>query len=305
MDIYSRIRDISIGQIMVFLQCMELKNYSSAAAALNYTPSMVSKTIRKLEDKLGIILFTRRGSVITPTSAAYHLQDIWTVAVQTVERGVEKAYIAQAGSADLLRIGLINDSEYAANLLLTRAKKYDSTFSSLFVEKVDMHALPDLLKSRRYDVIITAYHEHNQLDGSECVWRIIEFTKLAFFIPERHPLYTKEELSLEDFSPCTFVVMDPLTNTGFRDMFLTACHDGGFEPRIAHTVLNSASMRFSLEFSPHIVCGDSTICQWQSDHVRMYEVDVPNITGLIIAWRKDDETERILHFVDVICEPAS
>ena len=46
MDIYSRIRDISIGQIMVFLQCMELKNYSSAAAALNYTPSMVSKTIR-------------------------------------------------------------------------------------------------------------------------------------------------------------------------------------------------------------------------------------------------------------------
>ena len=284
---------------------METKNYSHAAAALNFTPSMVSKTIKKLEDKLGIILFTRRNNKITPTNAAYELQDAWIVSLQAAERGVERAYIAQAGHQAQLRIGLIADSDYTEQLLLSRAKTVDKTLSSFFIEKVDMHALPGLLKEHRYDLIITAFHERNLLSGDEFSWRIIEFTKLAFFIPEGHPLYERETLSLRDFSACTFVVMDPLTNTGYHDMLLTACHDGGFEPRIAHTVLNSASMRFSLEFSPHIVCGDSTICQWANDHVRMYEVDVPNISGLIVAWRKDDESERILHFADAMCTPIS
>lgn len=70
MDIYSRIAEISIGQIVVFLKCMELENYSKAAEALNYTPSMVSKTTRKMEEKLGLVLFVRHGGRVRPTGAA-------------------------------------------------------------------------------------------------------------------------------------------------------------------------------------------------------------------------------------------
>ena len=73
MDMYSRISEVSINQIMVFLKCVELENYSKAAEALNYTPSMVSKTVKKLEEKLGLVLFIRRGAHVKPTNAAYQL----------------------------------------------------------------------------------------------------------------------------------------------------------------------------------------------------------------------------------------
>ena len=304
MDMYARVSEISVNQIMVFLKCMELENYSKAAKALNYTPSMVSKTIKKIEDKLGLVLFIRHGGNIRATSAAFQLQNEWSAAVRAIEAGLEKAYAAQAGKQKVLRIGLIDDSEYAEQLFLKHARTVDPDLSTIVVEKADMHALPEWLRRGRYDVIITAYHERDQLNGSEFIWRLIEFTKLAFFIPEGHPLYDKEPLSLEDFRPYSFVTMDPLTNTGYYEMFLTACHSWGFEPRIANTVLNSSSMRFSLETGHHVVCGDSVICQWENDHVRKYEVDVANISGLIVAWRKSGEDERVLKFADAMCSPT-
>ena len=301
MDMYSRISEVSINQIMVFLKCVELENYSKAAEALNYTPSMVSKTVKKLEEKLGLVLFIRRGAHVKPTNAAYQLQREWDAALRFVEAGVEKAYAMQSGGQTTLRVGLIDDSDHAESLFMKCARSIDPDFSSILVEKADMHALPGWLKDGRYDVIITAYHERDQLNGSEYIWRLIEFTKLAIFIPEGHPLFEKDSLSMEDFRPCSFVTMDPLTNIGFYDMFLTACHSWGFEPRVASTVLNSSSMRFSLETGQHLVCGDSILCSWENDRIRKFEIDVPNITGLIVAWCKSREDERILRFADAMC----
>ena len=301
MDIYSKISEVSVNQIMVFLKCMELENYSKTAEVLNYTPSMVSKTIRKMEEKLGVVLFIRRGGHIRPSRAAYQLEEEWSRAIRAIEAGVEKAYAVQAGSETPVRVGLIDDSEYAERLFLERARLVDPEFSSIMVEKADMHALPSWLKRGRYDVVVTAYHERDQLNGSEYVWRLIEFTKLAFFIPKGHPLYDKDSLSLDDFRPHQFVTMDPLTNTGYYEMFLIACHAWGFEPRVAHTVINSSSMRFSLETGRYVVCGDSVICQWENDHIRKFEVDVPHISGLIVAWRKSNEDRRILNLVDALC----
>lgn len=301
MDIYSKISEISINQISVFLKVMELENYSKAAEVLNYTPSMVSKTIRKIEDKLGLVLFIRRGAHIKATRAAQELRTEWSVALRAVEIGIEKAYAVQAGRPRPMRVGLIDDSEYAEKLFLERARALDPQLTWILVEKADMHALPGWLKGGRYDIVITAYHERDQLDESEHLWRLIELTKLAMFIPKGHPLYEKSDLSFRDFSPYAFVTMDPLTNTGYYEMLLEACHSFGFEPRIANTVINASSMRFSLETGHHVVCGDSTLCQWENDHIRKFEMDIANISGLIVAWRKSSEDERLLQFVDALC----
>ena len=304
MDMYERISGITVNQIIVFSKCMELENYSKAAKVLNYTPSMVNKAMRKMEERLGLVLFVRHGAHIKPTRAAYELEQEWSHALNAIGVGVQNAYIAQEGRKMFLRVGLIDNSEYVEELVLSRIKDMRSALPRLFIEKEDMHALPGWLKRERYDVIITAYHERDQLNSSDYVWKVIEFSNLAFFYPEGHPLYNKEDVQLKDFGPYDFVTMDPLTNTGFHEMFLAACRSGGFEPHISGTVLNSRSLRFSLETSTSAVCGDETITQWENDHIKRFVLDVPKLSGLIVAWRKVREDESILRFVDIICNPV-
>ncbi len=54
---YRNIMNISLQQIQIFLKCCRYLNFSRVAEEYNFTPSMISKTIKSLEDLLGIPLF--------------------------------------------------------------------------------------------------------------------------------------------------------------------------------------------------------------------------------------------------------
>ena len=79
---------------------MKLENYSKAAEALNYTPSMMSKTIRKMEEKLGLVLFIRRGAHIMPTRVAHELQREWRMGLRAIGAGVEPWFLVPLDCPD-------------------------------------------------------------------------------------------------------------------------------------------------------------------------------------------------------------
>lgn len=62
------------SEMQVFARVVEDGAFSSAARALNLTPSGVSKLIARLEDRLGVLLFKRnsRSMTLTPEGQAYY-----------------------------------------------------------------------------------------------------------------------------------------------------------------------------------------------------------------------------------------
>jgi DNA-binding transcriptional LysR family regulator len=59
--------DEHIGAMTVYVRAIELGGFSAAARALNLTPSAVSKSISRLEDRLGVRLLNRTTRSLTPT----------------------------------------------------------------------------------------------------------------------------------------------------------------------------------------------------------------------------------------------
>jgi len=60
-------RDERTGEMTVFVRAIELGGFSAAARALDLTPSAVSKSISRLEDRLGVRLLNRTTRSLTPT----------------------------------------------------------------------------------------------------------------------------------------------------------------------------------------------------------------------------------------------
>jgi DNA-binding transcriptional LysR family regulator len=56
-----------VGEMTVFVRAVELGGFSAAARALDLTPSAVSKSISRLEDRLGVRLLNRTTRSLTPT----------------------------------------------------------------------------------------------------------------------------------------------------------------------------------------------------------------------------------------------
>jgi DNA-binding transcriptional LysR family regulator len=59
--------DERTGAMTVYVRAIELGGFSAAARALNLTPSAVSKSISRLEDRLGVRLLNRTTRSLTPT----------------------------------------------------------------------------------------------------------------------------------------------------------------------------------------------------------------------------------------------
>ncbi len=80
-----------VGDVEAFLHVVEAGTFSAAGRLLGLTPSAVSKTISRLEQRLGVTLFRRttRGLVLTQEGAAYREHGARVVSsLENVERAL-------------------------------------------------------------------------------------------------------------------------------------------------------------------------------------------------------------------------
>lgn len=73
------------------------RSYSRAADELFVTHGAVSQQVRKLEDELGVQLFTRRGNQMEPTPTGAALAAQVSAAIETLRHGVDSARRAASG----------------------------------------------------------------------------------------------------------------------------------------------------------------------------------------------------------------
>ena len=58
---YYSILNISMQQIQIFLKCCQYQNYSRVAEEYNFTPSMISKTVKALDEGVFDLVITWSG----------------------------------------------------------------------------------------------------------------------------------------------------------------------------------------------------------------------------------------------------
>ena len=96
--------NISIQQILVFLQVAEQGGFAKASAYLNMTQSAVSKSIAKLEKELGITLFQRTTREIHLTDAGMILYADWKKQVRAIHDSYLEALSVQNQEYRILHI---------------------------------------------------------------------------------------------------------------------------------------------------------------------------------------------------------
>ncbi|WP_304307308.1 LysR family transcriptional regulator [Pseudacidovorax intermedius] len=90
--------------IVAFAKAGSLGSFSAAARALSVSPSAVSKTIQRLEQQLGLRLFTRTTRSLALTPEGRDLHDKALRLLQAVEDVVQSAAAAQSEPSGTLKI---------------------------------------------------------------------------------------------------------------------------------------------------------------------------------------------------------
>lgn len=298
---YYNVLNISLQQIQIFLKVVELRNYTRVAEYLNFTVSMISKTIANMEKETGLILFLRKPRGLVPTPAAMVLASQWHSIIATVEQSLEKAHVAQNGARTVLNLGLIDSSSEMDQRMDQCLALFEEAYpnTDIRVEKLDMHELVERLNSGGLDVVCTGHHEGAALDAYGLPWKMLVTCPLSVYVPKTSPLFERETLQFSELRSERFVIPSPVQHPHYFAVLDSLCRKYGFSPRIGFTVDNVRSMTYSLQRQKGVVLSCAVTGNWANEDIKRF--DLPEQGGILVGWGRSP-CKQTLQFVEYMTE---
>ena len=300
---YRNIMNISLQQIQIFLKCCQYQNYSRVAEEYNFTPSMVSKTIKNLENLLGIPLFIRKYHRLELTPAGRELEKGWKNLSQDLIKTITRAFDVQEQLSAHIRIGVLETTRFCADYVTMKLedKLPEECIRNIEWERRDMHELPRSLEENLVDLIITWSGETPYLNSKISGWKKIFVSPDAVFIPRGHPLYNAPLTSFSECRAYPFISLSPATYPHYYRYLEALCHDYGFSPVLSTLCGSTDSARYNLSMGKGIYVAPSLLCaDWESEDIEKWEIPGEARSGLIIAWEKEHLTPALKQIIDII-----
>ncbi len=209
---------MTLNQLLYFYKAAELEHFNLAADHLHISEPSLSRSIRSLEQELGVSLFEKRGRNITLTKAGQIFLEHAELILNDINQAQRKMH-ELATDGGHINIG------YVAPLAREFLPKLVRNFSihdenknvvfDFFEGYTDQ--LIDGLKKRKYDLIFCSYEEHE--DDIEFVSVIQQ--EMVVIVAKGHPLANKDVIDFEDFCKYPVLTYDRTSGLGkeSRDYF--------------------------------------------------------------------------------------
>ncbi len=226
-------------RIRVLCEVARCGSFSAAADALGYTQPAVSRQIATLEAEVGTILVRRQPQGAVLTEAGRLLADrgeTILARLQDVETELQALRGLQAGTLKLATFASAAASVVPLAVARFRDRHPDV---ELVVSLLDPGDSVPRLRAGEYDLALS--HDPRRepepeaaapesLRGVDVVSLFADPMYIA--LPVGHRLADVAELTMSDFATEPWMLATGRTCPDSR-LFLRACHDAGFEPRVA------------------------------------------------------------------------
>ncbi len=209
-------------QLFYFQVTAQEEHITRAANLLHVTQPALSKTIKRLEDELGVPLFTRIGKTIRlNTNGEIFLRYVNT-AMDALADGKKALTALNSASFPDITLNLEAGADSLVKLVTGFNNKYPQI--RLFIRKANTKLTYPIAK---YDLAIFMLSGEETLPDSSLV--LFEEDMVAA-IPEGHPFCGKLYVDLKDLQDEKFILFQE--SSTLRQMITRHCESVGFTPNV-------------------------------------------------------------------------
>ncbi len=232
-------------------------SFSAAASALGYTQPAVSRQIATLEAETGTLLVRRAAHGAVLTDAGRMLVGR-TEEILARLREAEAELRALAGlEGGRLRLGTFASA--AGSIVPIAVARFRERHPAVELSIVMADPIDSLPQLRSGELDMALSHERADEGGSGIELAPLFEDPMYVAMADGHPLAAAEPLELSDFADEPWMLATTATCPDSR-LFLRACHDAGFEPRIAFqnddytAILGFVAAGVGVALIPDMVC---------------------------------------------------
>lgn len=221
--------DVDAKDIRTFIAVAEELHFGRAAERLHMAQPPVSRTIRALEDELGVSLFKRDTRNVQLTNAGQEFVQPAKDIIEAFRRAVQIVQAADRGETGLVRIAYAGASTQVMVGQLAREsrEKLPGIVLELSSQNFAEPAMSRVLKGE-VDIALGRW-DHVPAGVAT---RVLARESLVLAVPASHPLADRESASIKEFAREYFIALTPHPGSVLGDRFRKMCHSAGFEPEI-------------------------------------------------------------------------
>lgn len=290
---------VELRQLECFVTLAEELNFGRAATRLRMSQPPLTRLIRRLEEIVGVPLFTRTTRKVELTAAGMAYLPEARAALHQIQNGVEMAKRGARGEVGELTIAVEASSIFDPVFKSVRLFRERYPLVNLIVQSLDTDDQADALREGRIEVGFIVPPLHDQRIVCEPVISM----PLVAALPATHRLASRRKINLAELAAEPFVLSPASHKCGLLDNVIAACRAAGFTPRV---VQEAHEMQLMLAFIGEGI-GISILPQYVASLGKPGIVckplaDCKASLELAIAWRKGAMSPVVEAFAAVVRE---
>ncbi|MBB3112875.1 DNA-binding transcriptional LysR family regulator [Paenibacillus phyllosphaerae] len=212
-------------QLHYFITVARLEHVTEAARSLHVTQSSLSKTIQRLEEDLGVLLFDRTGGKLRLNASGRIFLRRAERALLELDQGRQEVRERSGLEQSTLKLAVTAASALPAILRRYREKMPDVQFHVQMLATQDM-----IMQLQRGEVDLCLSSPPIQDEDMEC--QIVYSDPILVAVPEGHRLADRKSIALSELSEEWFVGVK--RGFGTRDLVDAVCQSVGFAPQYVY-----------------------------------------------------------------------
>ncbi len=291
--------NISIQQILVFLQVADQGGFVKASSYLNMTQSAVSKSVAKLEKELGIKIFLRTTREIHLTDAGRILYNDWKKQVRALHDSYLEALSVQNQEYRILHIGILNTARPELYFWEIE-EQFHKACPDIELELASdyMTDLEDDLVLGKYDLIMVPDFERFTLDDLGLCWKWAACSCAQVIMSASHPLAGRASLKTADILYENFATLEQRQRKTHLEDLTERLSRYHVKPHVVPGYRNAYEVKYLFRNQEKaLLLTDAYFdCPENSNLVRIPVTD--QINGIICAWNPNNMKPQVRKFID-------
>lgn len=184
---------MELDQLRYFLRVSSDLNITGSASKLYITQQTLSKSIRRLEDELGVVLFTRESKGLRLTDDGKYLKKAVRDSVTILDNACTHLRIKSGQLRTLLRVGVISGC-----IALVKHICMMFAAENLYVDFEISEQMDDVCGELLLDKKLDVAYMTGPVDDKRFAYHLVNETPWCMVMPAGHPLSEKKSLKVAD-----------------------------------------------------------------------------------------------------------
>lgn len=255
--------DMELTQLRYFLDAAQTQHITQSAARLHIAQPALTKSIHKLEEELGVPLFTRKGRNIVLTQYGQYLKERLLPLINALDSvPADLAHMAKTENLTI-RLSVLAASTIVTGAIIEYKKQHPD---------IHFHVLqnPD---NELFDIEIATDLFYDRTDETTDE-RFVCTENIYLAVPDIDKYKGRTSIRLEDVKDEGFISL--FGSKQLRNICDKFCHRAGFEPHIIFesdspdAVKNMIGANVGIGFWPEFTWGTVN-----NENVRLLEIESP------------------------------